>query len=379
MLWLKYRDARGVLRQQSSGTSDVAEARRQLKRLEGDAVAGKVTASRADKVTISDLANDLRAEYAANVRRSAKRLEGSLGHVLDALGHHRAIQLTTAEVTAYTLRQQAGAANATVNRELAALKRMFTLALKGEKISRRPYIEMLKENNVRTGFFEIEAYQAVRRHLPDDLRAVVDFAYITGWRMKSEILPLEWRQVDFEAGTVRLEVGTTKSGEGRTFYLTPELRACLEGQWGRRAIGVPYVFHRAGQPIKNLRRAWKSACRAAGVPGAIPHDFRRTAVRNLERAGVLRSTAMAMVGHKTEAIYRRYDIVDAGMLREGAAKLAALHAGQGSGQGGAHQTRLSSVVSRSWIPSLQGLPMLKAGTRVRVVATTHRAVPWQCP
>jgi integrase len=205
---------------------------------------------------------------------------------------------------------------------------------------------MLKENNVRTGFFELEAYQSVRRHLPEDLRAVVDFAYITGWRLKSEILPLEWRQVDLEAGIVRLEVGTTKSGEGRTFYLTPELRSCLEGQWARRALGVPYVFHRGGKPILSLRRAWRSACRAAGVPGAIPHDFRRTAVRNLERAGVPRSVAMAMVGHKTESVYRRYAIVDAGMLKEGAAKLALLHAGQRSGQGEAHPTRLSSVVSR---------------------------------
>lgn len=191
VLWLKYRDARGVLRRESSGTSDVAEARRQLKRLEGDAVAGKVTAPRADKVTISDLATDLRAEYVANGRRSAKRLEGSLAHVLGALGHHRAIQLTTAEVTAYTLaRQQEGAANATVNRELAALKRMFSLAVKGEKLARRPYIAMLHEDNVRKGFFELEQFEAVRRHLPEPLRPVVTFAYITGWRVPAEILTL---------------------------------------------------------------------------------------------------------------------------------------------------------------------------------------------
>ena len=61
------------------------------------------------------------------------------------------------------------------------------------------------------------------------------------------------------------------------------------------------------------------------MPGRIPHDFRRTAVRNLERAGVPRSAAMAMVGHKTESIYRRYAIMDEAMLKEGAAKLAALH------------------------------------------------------
>ena len=78
---------------------------------------------------------------------------------------------------------------------------------------------------------------------------------------------------------------------------------------------------RDGERIKNLRNSWDSACKAAGCPGRIPHDFWRTAVRNLERAGVPRSAAMAMVSHKTEAIYRRYAIVDAGVLREAASKI----------------------------------------------------------
>jgi len=84
---------------------------------------------------------------------------------------------------------------------------------------------------------------------------------------------------------------------------------------------VALEFHRDGERIKNLRKAWDTACKAAGCPGRIPHDFRRTAVRNLERAGVPRSAAMAMVGHKTEAIYRRYAIVDTGVLREAATKI----------------------------------------------------------
>ena len=70
----------------------------------------------------------------------------------------------------------------------------------------------------------------------------------------------------------------------------------------------------------------------AGLSGRIPHDFRRTAVRNLERAGVPRSAAMAMVGHKTEAIYRRYAIADESMLRDGAEKLAALHRADSAGK-----------------------------------------------
>jgi integrase len=115
------------------------------------------------------------------------------------------------------------------------------------------------------------------------------------------------------------------------FPLTPELCGTLACQLERTRLLevetsqiIPWLFHRGGNPIKDFRSAWQSACERAGLAGRIPHDFRRTAVRNLERAGVPRSAAMAMVGHKTEAIYRRYAIADEGMLREGAIKLAVL-------------------------------------------------------
>ena len=107
------------------------------------------------------------------------------------------------------------------------------------------------------------------------------------------------------------------------------LRRVIEEQWQRhealRRAGIicPWVFHRKGKPIKSFRRAWLTACRNAGCPGRVPHDFRRTAVRNLERAGVPRKIAMAMVGHKTESVYRRYDIVTESDLHDGAAKLNA--------------------------------------------------------
>ena len=91
---------------------------------------------------------------------------------------------------------------------------------------------------------------------------------------------------------------------------------------------IPWVFHRDGRPIKHYRRAWLTACTAAGAPYRIPHDFRRTAVRNLERAGVPRSAGMKMVGHTTEAIYRRYAIQDEVMLREASEKLQAWSDGQ---------------------------------------------------
>ena len=85
-----------------------------------------------------------------------------------------------------------------------------------------------------------------------------------------------------------------------------------------------WVFHRKGEPVKSMKRSWRTACEDAGVPGRLMHDLRRTAVRNLERAGVSRSVAMKMTGHKTESVYRRYAIVSEVDLREAGAKLASL-------------------------------------------------------
>ena len=123
---------------------------------------------------------------------------------------------------------------------------------------------------------------------------------------------------------------------GPNVPLTPDLRAILEGQRDRvreieKTTGqiIPWVFiHQDGTRICDFRGAWAKACRSAGVPSRLVHDFRRTAVRNLERAGVPRSAAMKLTGHKTEAVYRRYAITDSAMLQEAAIKLAVLHAAE---------------------------------------------------
>jgi integrase len=331
---LKYR-AGGRIVRESSGTENQQEARRLLRLREGAAEEGKVTLPRADKVTVRELTDDLKTEYAANGRKSGDRLEFSLAHLLPVFGDRRALRVVPADIEAYKAqRQKEGAANATINRELAALKRAFSLAVKGQKLPSAPYIKKLQENNVRKGFFERDQFEGVRRHLPADLQPLVTVAYHTGWR-KEELLTLQWNQVDFKEGTVSLEVGDTKNTDGRTVYFTPELRACLEAQRAaseavQRKTGriIPWVFHRAGRPILDLRGAWQNACRKAGVPGRRLHDFRRSAVRNMERAGVSRSAAMKVTGHRTESVYRRYAIVDAQAMREAAQKMAAFSEGQ---------------------------------------------------
>jgi hypothetical protein len=142
------------------------------------------------------------------------------------------------------------------------------------------------------------------------------------------VLPLEWRSVDWVGRCVRLDPGTTKNGEGRSFPFTAEIEKILKDQLAIhetfKKTGdkvVPFVFHRDGERIRQFRTSWKNACKAAGCPGKLIHDMRRSAVRTFERAGVPRSVAMSIVGHKTESIYRRYAIVDEAMQREAAARL----------------------------------------------------------
>ena len=139
---------------------------------------------------------------------------------------------------------------------------------------------------------------------------------------------LERRQVDFAAGTVRLDPGTTKNGEGRVFPMTAELWALLDAQRAytqavqqEQGAIIPHVFHRKGKPIKSFRKVWASACKAAGCVGRIRHDFRRTAVRNLVHAGIPERVAMSMTGHKTRSVFERYNIVSPSDLIEAARKL----------------------------------------------------------
>jgi integrase len=215
---------------------------------------------------------------------------------------------------------------------------------------------MLKERNVRTGFFEREQIDRILTHLPPAIRPAVQFGYITGWRIPSEVLRLQWRHVDFEARVVRLDPHTTKNDEGRTFPFTDALQRLLETQKAEherlKAEGIicPWVFNRSNQKVKGKRittfiKAFRAACTKAGCPGRIPHDLRRTAVRNLVRAGVPERVAMQMTGHKTRSVFERYNIVSECDLVEAAKKLNALQPAALPPEGGSHMSDRDGLAS----------------------------------
>lgn len=237
-------------------------------------------------------------------------------------------------------REYGPAANATINRELALLRRAFNLGKMATppKVGAVPHIPMLAENNVRKGFFEHDAFLAVRRALPEEIRPVIAFAYFTGCR-KGEILGLQWPQVDLSEQAVRLEPGETKNNEGRMIPLVSELYQVLAMQketHDRCWPESPWVFSRAGKPILEFKNAWAAACKSAGLvdaegePAKLFHDLRRTGVRNLIRAGVPERVAMTISGHKTRAVFDRYNIVSESDLKDAARRLGEYLAHKGT-------------------------------------------------
>ncbi len=339
--WVRY-NRNGRRFEESSKSKLKQDAVRLLQLREGDVAKGIAVSPALHRVLVDDVVQDVINDYAANGKKTRADVDRRWTlHLKPVFGGRRVSSLTTTELRAYVAARQAAEAKpATINRELAILKRGLRLALQAGKVLQVPHVPMLRERNVRTGFFEREQFESVRKHLPDEIRPLVTFAYCTGWRVPSEVRPLQWKHVDWQAGTVRLDVGATKNDEGRTFPfdVLPELRQVLETQRAdadrlqRQGVLCPYVFHRDGQPIRSFRGAWAKACKAAGVPGRIPHDFRRTAVRNLVRAGVPERVAMQLTGHKTRSVFDRYDIVNEADLRGAVAKLATLASGTIVGQ-----------------------------------------------
>jgi integrase len=209
-------------------------------------------------------------------------------------------------------RQREEASNATINRELTILKRAFNLGYQAEPplVLRLPHFPSLEENNIRTGFLEKKHYQKLRDLLPEYLRVLFVLGYHTGARL-GELRRIQWSQVLDDR--IVLHPGSTKTKEGRWLPVYGEMAHWIA--WARREAekhpSCPFLCQRNGHPLGDscVKKAWKKACLDAGLPDLRFHDLRRSAVRNMDRAGIPRAVAMRISGHRTEAMYRRYNIV----------------------------------------------------------------------
>jgi len=275
-------------------------------------------------VAFEDLARAYLEDYMLQRYRSLSTAKPRVGHLRVVFGTATTDDITGDAVRRYQLLRRAdGAEAATINRETSALSRMLHLAIRRGLMERMPvFPNRLEENPPRQGFFEHDEYVRVRAELPPPYQDVLDFAYYSGWR-RNEILYLTWDDVDRPGGIIRLSPQRSKTKTGRLLPISSPLSLVLDRRTERRLHGDTHVFRRDGVAVRVWRHALRDACRRAGVPHRLLHDCRRTAARNLVRAGVPERVAMLLTGHKTRAVFDRYNIVNERELLSAGERLAA--------------------------------------------------------
>jgi integrase len=353
--WIQYR-RNGRVYRESTGTEKKQNAELILGRKLAEIATNTFIEPKASKTTVRDLAADMLQDYRINAKRSLPAVEIRWNkHLAPAFGDMRAANVSTDRLTGYIgKRLNEGASNATINRELAALKRMFSLGLQSRKLSAPPHFPRLKENNVRKGFVDDSHFDALARACSGVglwLRALLEVGSSYGWR-GGELKNLRVEQVDLAAKTIRLEPGETKNREARlvvmTNFVAVLLKQCIAGKAPNE-----FVFTRDdGSRIQDFRKTWAAVCCEAGLgtmlcpecltpaverecqtckrtwknrelkySGLLLHDLRRTGVRNMIRAGVAERVAMLISGHKTRSMLDRYNIVSEKDLEIAARKI----------------------------------------------------------
>jgi site-specific recombinase XerD len=328
---------------EATGSANYAEAQQMLKRRIGDIAKGEAVDPKTEKIKVSELWEPFVRDRKINGRKLEFNQWRWTKHVEPFFGLHRAADIGTDLLNEYIEhRQSEKASNGTVNREIAVLRGMLRLGFKSkpQKVKTLPIFPHLDEkNNIRTGFLDSQKYQTLADNCNKIglwMRAIFEIAYKWGWR-KGE-LRMQVRQVDFEANEVRLDAHMTKNKKGRVVKMTPTIRALLvECARGKKPTDALFT-REDGTAANDFRGAWRRLCVESGVGhmecadcnkvvteskctcgrkkrrlryrGLMVHDLRRTAVRNLVRAGVTEKVAMTISGHKTRTVFDRYDIVD---------------------------------------------------------------------
>lgn len=322
--WIQYYDQHGRQIRESSHSATWQVASRLLKRRLGEAEAGLLPDPKSKRVTVADLAESFLQDYRVNAK-NIRWAEKCWNHLKPTFGEMRAAYVTTDEINSFIEKRKGqGASNATINRDLACLHRMFVLGMRctPQKVPRVPiFPPRLKEADPRAGFAEDAQYKKLCENCREHwLRAFLACAYSFGFR-NAELLGLKVRQVDLLERTIRLDPGTTKNKEGRTVKMTDEVYLHLvECVRGKQPDDFVFTW-KDGSPVKDFRGTWSALTTSAGLPGLLVHDLRRSAVRMMIRRGIPEVVAMRISGHKTRNVFDRYNIVSEADLADAAKRI----------------------------------------------------------
>jgi integrase len=323
---------------ESSGKLTKTDAAEKLKQRLLAIGNGNFLGPRIEKITIDELYQDLLQDYRIHAQTVVWPESVWNVHLKHSFAGMKAANFGTPQITKYVEKRLAEkAAQSTINRELSLLRRAFTIGFDAEpqKVTRVPKFHkhvVSEKGNERRGFVEEAQY----RKLVDAtagrlwLRGLLALAYTYGFRRgellgnpKSGTDAMRCEQVDLINNTIMLYSGETKNGEGRTVALTEECRQIVtELRKGKQPEDRLFTWEN-GEPVKDFRETWDKITEAAGVPGLLFHDLRRSAVRNMVRRGVPQKTARTISGHKTDSVFARYNIVSDADIRDAAYKIEA--------------------------------------------------------
>lgn len=321
--WIEYYDHEKRLRRERIGPNKAA-AEQQLREILSARAEGRYIKKSPDTKTLfKNLARWYLELPEVRAKRSYDRDERSLLKLLPFFGERLLKDINPAKVEAYKqtrLNEPSGRTPqhltkpATVNRELACLKTIFSKGVKNGKAEKNPTqgVKMLKENNERDRILSPEEYARLLVHCPAHLKPIVKVAYHTGMR-QGEILNLIWGQVDLREGFIKLRPEDTKTNEGRLVPLNGELREMFKKM--PRNLPGARVFSRNGKPINSIREVFEAACRRAEIEGFTFHDLRHTAINNWRLQGHDYFRIMAATGHKTMNVFKRYNTVSKDELK----------------------------------------------------------------
>jgi len=323
--WIEYYDDTGRRRRERIGPSKPAAEQRLREVLKARTEERHIEKDAAAKLSLGELIKWYKKLPEVLAKRSFKRDEKSIKRLTEYFDEHMKIKaLTAGRVDGYREARLKSSSSrcpdqnikpATVNREVACLKTILSRAVRHKIIGENPLAryEMLPEDNVRESDLDEEGFEKLLEPCPVHLRTIVTVAFYMGMR-KSEILYLTWSEVDLKTGLIRLAGTRTKNKTARSIPIHPRVRELLQGL--PRGLHTDRVFLHGGKPVKEFKNAFTAACVRAGLKDFTFHDLRHCAVNNLRLAGNDFFRIMAISGHKTMSVFKRYNKVNEKELQE---------------------------------------------------------------